>query len=160
MGLRAWTMRRWSRQWFCGLLPRRPRRLMEMRLIRSRDKRLKSQGCLFEVQLIYLIGKVSIQKEHSMQCLFNDIYSDVLGSDKCILCFDCPKNVNRKTICTSSAYGRGLYSSNKLNCFPPNIFGMNILPQFRYYHTLEIMMFLETKKVSDALKSQIKSFHC
>ena len=41
-----------------------------------------------------------------------------------------------------------------------NIFGMNILPQFRYYHTLEIMMFLETKKVSDALKSQIKSFHC
>ena len=30
--------------------------------------------------------------------------------------------------------------------FHPNIFGMNILPQFRYYHTLEIMMFLETKK--------------
>ena len=54
----------------------------------------------------------------------------------------------------------GYILATNLIIFHPNMFGMNILPQFWYYHTLEIMMFLETKKVSDALKSQIKSFHC
>ena len=54
----------------------------------------------------------------------------------------------------------GYILATNLIIFHPNMFWMNILPQFRYYHTLEIMMFLETKKVSDTLKSQIKSFHC
>ena len=54
----------------------------------------------------------------------------------------------------------GYILATNLIIFQPNMFGMNILPQFQYYHTLEIMMFLETKKNSDALKSQIKSFYC
>ena len=51
----------------------------------------------------------------------------------------------------------GYILATNLIIFHPNMLGMNILPQFRYYHTLEIMMFLETKKkYSNALKSQIK----